>query len=206
MDYSFEVKRVNKNYDSCNSCGCSTNHCICLKIKKGTIKDKVVILTHGREISRSTNTGRIIKQSLAKSCEIILWERKSNDSYFTELLEEFKNRTFLIYPSGEDSQPIEHISNETSKTPRLFIVLDGTWSEVKKIKNRSNYLNLPTLTISKNFISNYPFRRTLAKEGMSTIESVIHLLKYTSPNSSEILEDNYQTFIEFYNRSKYSQN
>lgn len=206
MRYSTEVNRVNKLFESCNHCGCSENHCICKSLKKGNLIDKIVILTHGRELSRSNSTGRIIKKTFNRDCQIILWNRVNIDREFKQLMENYRGRTYLIYPKGDDVRPITELQEEDAISPRLFIILDGTWTEVKKMKNRSKYLTLPTYKISSDIKSNYPFRRILEEEGISTIESIIHLLNNTSNSNSHILECNFLTFIKSYNKSLYSLN
>ncbi|MGL1891982.1 MAG: DTW domain-containing protein [Spirochaetaceae bacterium] len=129
---------------------------------------KIFLLTHLKELSRKTGTGKIAKSILNNSCNIILWKRKEPPS---EIIDLDPNNTVLVYPGDEDEcENIENITN--------FILLDGTWQESNKIYNKSPYLkNFKSIKLDSSIISEYALRRNQKGFGLCTIESIIEIYK-----------------------------
>ena len=132
---------------------------------------KFILLTHERELSKGTNTGRLVKQVLGDDVEIIIWQRKEPDSRLVSLLE--NKQAALLFPNLE-SEP----SSQNSKCFDYLVILDSTWQQARKMFNRSPYLNQAekvSLSISKP--SEFILRRNQITGGLSTAECVIEVLK-----------------------------
>jgi len=136
---------------------------------------KVYLLTHERELNKSSNTGRLVSKCLKDQAEVIIWKRKEPNSNLVKLIE--SGELVMLFPSqgeGVDSNSkIESIDSFES-----FILLDSTWQEARKIYNRSAYLKqTQKISLQIDKPSSYRKRRNQIEGGLSTAECVIELLK-----------------------------
>jgi len=136
---------------------------------------KVYLLTHERELNKSSNTGRLVSKCLKDQAEVIIWKRKEPNSNLVKLIE--SGELVMLFPSqGEEvdsNSKIESIDSFES-----FILLDSTWQEARKIYNRSAYLKqTQKISLQIDKPSSYRKRRNQIEGGLSTAECVIELLK-----------------------------
>jgi len=128
-----------------------------------------ILLTHSREISKTTNTGQLVQQ-LIPHTQTIIWQRTRPDKKLLQLIESAS--VALVYPAEED-----HCS-PVSQNFEYFILIDSTWQEARKIYNRSPYLQeLPRVQLSSKKPSKYSLRRNQVEGGLCTAECVIELLR-----------------------------
>lgn len=81
--------------------------------------------------------------------------------------------TALLFP-GEGAVPPEGL---TGAPPRTLIVVDGTWSQARKLIRRNPFLaGLPRIGFVPRRPSNYRIRRQPMEDCVSTIEAVVHVL------------------------------
>lgn len=139
---------------------------------------KIFLLTHERELLRTTNTGILAKQIAPEIVERIIWARNMPDSSLLDVIK--GGNTVLLYPADDtDAAPIESFDN--------IIVLDATWQEARKIFNRSPYLkSLPRACIKSRQVSRYQLRRNQPEEGLCTAECVVEIL--AAKNKTDLAE------------------
>ncbi|MDQ6983846.1 MAG: DTW domain-containing protein, partial [Ghiorsea sp.] len=101
----------------------------------------IYLLTHGRELLRKTNTGKLVKEVLGKQCSIFEWQRKEPNA---QLLQHIASQSIaLLYPH-EDSNQI----GELEASFDAYILIDATWQEAQKMYNHSPYLHgLPKVSL-----------------------------------------------------------
>lgn len=148
----------------------------------------IILLTHEKENSRKTGTGKLVKKVLDKECKIITWSRVEPDKHITEEID--KNKTLLIYPGeSESNTDFNDIEN--------FILLDGTWQEARKIYNKSDYLKeFNKFEISQSDKSIFHKRKNQIEGGLCTAESVINILRLKGKSQkADILEDRLKEFL-----------
>lgn len=129
---------------------------------------KIFLLTHERELLRTSNTGVLAKNVAPEIVERIIWARNTpNPSLLDAIRHE---NTVLLYPVDDaDDAPIESFEN--------IILLDATWQEARKIFNKSPYLkSLPRAHIKPRQISQYQLRRNQPEGGLCTAECVVEIL------------------------------
>lgn len=176
---------------------------------------KFILLTHATEISKSTNTGRLVQQHIPET-EIIIWQRTQPDENLLNLIS--SGNIALVYPAvsnrldvqmpeagpekllRHENLPARNSSVAGTDTDissiKHFILIDSTWQQARKIFNRSPYLQqLPTLELSSAAKSNYHLRRNQLKGGLCTVECVIELLRMG--NSEVLAEQLEQAFNSF---------
>ena len=112
-------------------------------------KTQFLILYHAREVERPTNTGKLIQLLFPGNTHSFVWSRTDPQLELLSLLENHECSPIVLFPEIEhhyDAPPheqlgtqlaLEHINPSGSY---LFVLLDGRYSEAKRMLNRSTYL------------------------------------------------------------------
>lgn len=93
---------------------------------------------------------------------------------------------------------------EEGKRP-LFILLDATWSEARKMFRKSPYLeHLPVLSLEPEQLSRYKLRRSKRDDHFCTAEVAALCLELAQdPLASEVLDAYLDVFSTHYLAAKY---
>ncbi|GEA51215.1 DTW domain-containing protein [Vibrio inusitatus NBRC 102082] len=155
----------------------------------------MALLCHPNELKRETNTGKILLWSLpgVKQFE---WNRKEPPTDLLALIEKHP-KPMLLFPN-EHSYPIEQ--NTADKEPRLYIVLDATWQEAKKMWRQSPWLQaLSQGHLQPSNHSNYSLRRNQNEGNLCTCEVGVELMKLEGLNKqSEELNRFLQLYLQVF--------
>jgi len=129
----------------------------------------IYLLTHQRELERSSNTGGLVADLLADGCKLYIWDRVRPD---LELLEKIADESVaLLYPSEGSACINEHEVFDS------YIILDSTWQEAQKMYNHSPYLKrLKKVHLNSGNASIYTLRRNQKEMGLCTAECVVEVL------------------------------
>jgi DTW domain-containing protein YfiP len=137
---------------------------------------KIYLLTHERELKKTTNTGKIVKECLGGTVEIVVWKRTEPCKEIVELVD--CNEIALLYPDVDDSPA------KSCRDFNKFLILDATWQEARKMYNRSPYLQRASrVSLSIKEPSRYKLRRNQIIDGLSTAECAIELLRLKGKES-----------------------
>jgi len=168
---------------------------------------KLYLLTHERELNKTSNTGRLVKKCLSDSVEVIVWKRTEPDLNLVELIN--KGDVAMLYPDlpGQCSTNSKELEDEVNLPESVvldelscdnkacdskvsvedfesFLILDSTWQEARKMYNRSVYLQqAKKISLQVDKPSTYRKRRNQIEGGLSTAECVIELLKQKDKQS-----------------------
>jgi len=175
---------------------------------------KLYLLTHERELNKTTNTGRLVKKCLGEQVEIIIWKRTEPNMRLVELINE--GNVAMLYPdqTSKDNSNVEALSDEAQllKSTVLnnkpldkktcvenfesFVILDSTWQEARKMYNRSTYLQqAKKISLPVMAPSTYRKRRNQIEGGLSTAECVIELLNQKNESSMAlVLQEQFDQF------------
>ncbi|HHX8590618.1 DTW domain-containing protein [Vibrio alginolyticus] len=160
----------------CPTCGFQFN-CMCSLMPKLTSEHNILLLMHPNELKRDTNTGQLLEQCQL-NIERVIWDRKQPPAELLTLLADPSRYPVLLFPCKE-SITLEHVvlqSQQQTKTP-LFIILDATWQEARKMSNKSRWLEgIPTMGLSASADSQYQLRRNQQQGNLCTFEVAAHLL------------------------------
>ena len=88
-------------------------------------------------------------------------------------------KPYVIFPASyaAPERVTTQVAPESGKRP-LFIILDGTWAEARKMFRKSPYLDgLPVLSIESLESSDYRLREASHKEQLCTAEVAVSLLR-----------------------------
>jgi len=150
----------------------------------------ILLLTHAREVTKATNTGRLLENSKGVKISRIIWSRTQPDEVLLNLIE--KGSVALLYPESEvgmvDTQQISRCDT--------FIIIDATWQEARKIYNRSPYLHhLPRFALVNVQPSEFRLRRNQVAGGLCTAECAIALLRQNKRLGAA--DELQQRFVDF---------
>ncbi|PMG05716.1 DTW domain-containing protein [Vibrio breoganii] len=161
----------------CSNCG-FTHNCLCEQLPRFDDSIQVALLCHPNELKRETNTGKILLWSLP-GVQQFEWSRKEPPADLLALIEQHP-KPVLLFPSKQ-SLPIAQ--NTADKEPRLYIVLDATWQEAKKMWRQSPWLQaLSQYHLLPASHSNYSLRRNQSDGNLCTCEVGSELMKLEGLN------------------------
>jgi DTW domain-containing protein YfiP len=132
---------------------------------------------HQNEFARDTNTGHWLEKSFINATTH-LWQRTTPCPELVKLIETGDFDPYLLFPksTGLNMETLQTRHKYSSKKP-LFIVLDGTWQEVRKMLRQTAWLNnIPAITLTPSSNSIYHLRRNQAKGNLCTLEVGCQLL------------------------------
>ncbi|WP_394128382.1 tRNA-uridine aminocarboxypropyltransferase [Vibrio hepatarius] len=159
---------------------CQLRHqCVCKQLPTLTSACHLALLMHENEQQRDTNTGQWLVKSLPTSTSVHIWQRKTPPPVLLELLNNDQFQPYLLFPHDE-SVPVSQASQQADKAEKvpLFIILDGTWQEAKKMLRKSAWLeSLPLAHITPSQASNYQLRRNQEDGHLCTLEVGCEVLK-----------------------------
>ncbi|MGO2477423.1 MAG: tRNA-uridine aminocarboxypropyltransferase [Pseudoalteromonas sp.] len=184
----------------CERCLLAEHYCICEGIEQARCNAAVCLLMYHNESFKPSNTGRLIAEIIPDNYAF-RWDRTQPDADLLLLLNNPKYQPIVIFPASdvEPERVITEVKVASGKQP-LFIFLDGTWREAKKMIRKSPYLdNFPVLSISPEKVSDYRLRIAPHAHQLGTAEVGIMVLALAGENDArEKLEDHFIRFRDAY--------
>lgn len=155
----------------CARCRVALSHCLCSLLPRVTANSAVCLIMHDIEPLKPSNTGWLIAD-IVSDTHAFTWKRTDVDPGLLALLADPQYQPMVVFP-GEYAEPdrvISHVQTIAGKRP-LFILLDATWTEARKMFRKSPYLNqLPVLSLQAEVLSRYRLRRSTRGEHFCTAE------------------------------------
>jgi DTW domain-containing protein YfiP len=168
------MARKRKPQDPCQVCFLHKDRCICEYIPTLTLKTKISLVFHAKELKRTTNTGRLALKALTNSEMRVRGEgRETLD--LSDLLSP-KYRTLLFYPS-DNAVELDRQFVAEDPLPIQLIVPDGNWRQASKVHYRHHELSdIPRVKISTPNTTRLHMRTETTEAGMATLEAIAHAL------------------------------
>ncbi|MCK8127923.1 DTW domain-containing protein [Pseudoalteromonas sp. S1610] len=186
--------------DRCEQCLIAKHYCICEGAEYASCSAAVCLLMYHNESFKPSNTGRLIAEIVPDN-HAFRWDRTSPDPALLALLNNDKYQPFVIFPAEdvETDRVVTQVETHAGKQP-LFIFLDGTWREAKKMIRKSPYLdNLPVLSITSEKLSDYRLRVAPHAHQLGTAEVAIMVLALAGEvDASTKLEQHFIKFRDAY--------
>ncbi|MGL6627594.1 tRNA-uridine aminocarboxypropyltransferase [Aeromonas jandaei] len=156
----------------CPACQLREDWCACewrpeLKAEAG-----FCLLMYDSEPMKPSNTGRLIADVLPDTTWAFLWSRTEPHPELLALLADPAWQPYVVFPAceKEPARLTSEVVLAPGKKP-LFILLDGTWPEARKMFNKSPYLDgFPVLAIKPDALSTYGMRVANSEEHLCTAE------------------------------------
>lgn len=171
----------------CEGCLLPTADCICAHVPAPSARSAFLFLMYTGECYKPSNTGRLIADVAAESFAFV-WDRTAPDPELLALLQNPRYQPYVVFPH-EYAAPARCVSqvqppNDSTQIP-LFIMLDGTWREAKKMFSKSPYLDgFAVLGIKPQQSSNYVLREAAHLHQLCTAEVGIEVLRLASDHKA----------------------
>ena len=168
------LARRGSRSERCPDCRLLPSHCICALRPSVPTRAGVCLLMADIEPLKPSNTGWLIADLVADTFAFT-WARTVVDPALLTLLADPQWQPYVVFP-GEYAAPervVHSVAASDATTPKrpLFVLLDGTWSEARKMFGKSPYLSaLPVLSLEPDRASEYKLRRSRRNDHFCTSE------------------------------------
>ncbi|TLU67638.1 DTW domain-containing protein [Thalassotalea litorea] len=188
--------------ERCQYCRIDVKYCICSLLKPQSANASFALLMYDDEVLKPSNTGRLIADILPDT-KAFLWHRTEVADELLLLLKSAEYQPFLVFPEeyAVEKQPVLDIQkfSKTSVNPNchssrpLFILLDATWRQARKMYRKSPYLHqIPMLSVpaelmrphvmpqhgcASEILSRYHVRTAQKEQQLATAEVAARILQ-----------------------------
>ncbi len=146
----------------CHRCNLPSHLCLCAEIPQVETRTRVLLLQHLMEAGKKSNTGRVATLALVNS-RLLMYGAPAESLDFAALSEP---GTWLLFPDGPTAPP-------DAPPPRQLVVLDGSWSQVRRMTQRLPVLRtLPRLVLPPPEPGLLRLREPSHPSGMSTLDAI----------------------------------
>ncbi|WP_455924345.1 tRNA-uridine aminocarboxypropyltransferase [Pseudomonas putida] len=155
----------------CPGCRVIFDYCLCKLRPTVDAHSAVCLIMHDVEPLKPSNTGWLIADILPDT-QAFIWSRTEVDPQLLALLGDPQWQPYIVFP-GEFVAPervVTQVEQQAGKRP-LFILLDATWTEARKMFRKSPYLaQFPVLSLASDQLSRYKLRRSKRDDHFCTAE------------------------------------
>lgn len=162
----------------CQTCLLPTRNCICATREIHQADSRFCLVMFDTEPMKPSNTGRLIADVLPDT-QAFLWSRTETDPALLEAIADPERQAYVVFPASFATPPRQVFTEvPAGSKPPLFIMLDGTWNEARKMFRKSPYLdNLPVFSLDVSASSGYILREASRPELHCTVEVAAALLE-----------------------------
>jgi DTW domain-containing protein YfiP len=168
-------------------------------------QSSVCLLMHDVEPLKPSNTGWLIADVLSDT-QAFSWSRVDVDPALLTMLDDPQWQPYIVFP-GEFVEPqrvTQRVEPMPGKRP-LFILLDATWNEARKMFRKSPYLDrFPVLSLTSDQLSRYKLRRSKRDDHFCTAEVAALCLELAGDQRAALALDTWlDAFSAHYLGAKY---
>ena len=196
--------------ERCAGCRLLPSHCLCALRPVLPTRAGVCLIMADIEPLKPSNTGWLIADVVADTFAFG-WSRTAVDPALLVMLADPQWQPYLVFP-GEfvaagrvvtELLPADAPDGRADKRP-LFVLLDATWPEARKMFRKSPYLNhLPVLSLQPDQLSRYRLRRSRREDHFCTSEVAALCLELAGePHAAQTLEAYLDVFTNHYLQAK----
>ncbi|WP_039055939.1 tRNA-uridine aminocarboxypropyltransferase [Enterobacter sp. Bisph1] len=183
----------------CQRCLLPLKQCLCESLKPSCATSRFCLVMFDTEPMKPSNTGRLIADILPET-QAFQWSRTEPPQALIDLCASEEYQPMVVFPASYAGSERQVLSKPTGEKPPLFIMLDGTWTEARKMFRKSPYLDaLPVISVDLSRVSAYRLREAHAEDQYCTAEVAIALLDLAGDNAAALaLSDHFSLFRERY--------
>ena len=183
----------------CQRCLLVTGYCLCNTIAPHPANSRFCLVMFDTEPMKPSNTGRLIADILPLT-DAFQWSRTEPPEALLDLVKNPDYQPMVVFPSSYAGPERQVLSAPPSGKPPLFIMLDGTWPEARKMFRKSPWLdNLPLISVDLSRVSAYSLREVHAEGQYCTAEVAIALLDLAGDTgAATALSQHFTRFRENY--------
>ena len=197
--------------ERCAGCRLVLSHCLCGLCPQVPTRSAICLIMADIEPLKPSNTGWLIADVVADTFAFG-WARTEVDPALRAVLADPQWQPYLVFP-GEfvaadrvvtDLLPPAATTCGAARRP-LFVLLDATWPEARKMFRKSPYLNgLPVLSLPAGQLSRYRLRRSRREDHFCTSEVAALCLELAGePHAAQTLEAYLDVFTNHYLQAKH---
>lgn len=196
--------------ERCAGCRLVPSHCLCAVRPAVPTRAGVCLLMADTEPLKPSNTGWLIADVVADTFAFG-WARTEVAPGLLALLADPQWQPYVVFP-GEfvDAARVVH-TVDTHQPPDqgarrpLFILLDATWPEARKMFKKSPYLDrFPVLSLAPEQVSRYQLRRSRRGDHFCTSEVAALCLELAGEDrAAQVLQAYLDVFTHHYLQSKH---
>jgi DTW domain-containing protein len=194
--------------ERCPHCRVAPAHCICALRPTVPTRAGMCLLMADIEPLKPSNTGWLIADVVADTYAFG-WSRTAVDPALLALLADPQWQPYVVFPGefvaeGRVVNTLPPAAEAASGKRPLFILLDATWPEARKMFRKSPYLDrFPVLSLQPEQISRYRLRRSRRDDHFCTSEVGALCLELAGePHAAQALEAWLDVFSLHYLRAK----
>ncbi|AFJ46090.1 tRNA-uridine aminocarboxypropyltransferase [Shimwellia blattae] len=184
----------------CQRCLLPLRQCLCATIKPVAARSQFCLVMYDTEPMKPSNTGRLIADILPGTTAF-QWSRTEPPEALLALVNSPDWQPMVVFPASYADADREVLSQPPDHgKPPLFIMLDGTWPEARKMFRKSPWLdNLPLISVDLSKTSAYQLREVHADGQYCTAEVACALLEQAGDSqAARGLSDHFMLFRERY--------
>jgi DTW domain-containing protein YfiP len=200
--------------ERCVDCRLVPSHCMCALRPSLTTRAGVCLLMADIEPLKPSNTGWLVADVVADTFAFG-WTRTEIDPDLLALLRDPQWQPYVVFP-GQYAAPErvvrtvqspDSLPKDAQQKRPLFILLDGTWSEARKMFRKSPYLDrLPVLSLEPDRTSQYKLRNSGRTDHFCTSEVAALCMNLAGERvAGQTLEAYLAVFTHHYLRAKNQQ-
>ncbi|QKJ88328.1 DTW domain-containing protein YfiP [Paramixta manurensis] len=184
----------------CQGCLLPQKLCLCPEISPTHARSRFCLVMFDTEPMKPSNTGRLIADILPNT-QAFGWSRTEPDPALLAAVNDPHYQPLVVFPESYADVGREVLNTPPlSGKPPLFIMLDGTWTEARKMFRKSPWLdNLPVMSLVLTTPSRYTLREAHAAGQHCTAEVAAELLAQAGDSAaSQALTDHFNVFRHRY--------
>ncbi|WP_318839958.1 tRNA-uridine aminocarboxypropyltransferase [Providencia sp. PROV080] len=188
----------------CQYCLLPIPQCLCQDIAPTQAKSQFCLVMYDGEVFKPSNTGKLIADILPNTLAF-QWSRTDPAPQLLAAIQDPTRQPYIIFPESYSQNGRTVVNQPTiSDKPALFILLDGTWPEARKMFRKSPYFdNIPVLSINTKIRTDYLLRTPSKEDQHCTAEVAATLLELAGDTSaSEQLFKHFSLFRDKYLEGK----
>ena len=209
------VARGGATAPRCAGCRLVLSHCLCAVRPVVPTRAGMCLLMADVEPLKPSNTGWLVADVVADTFAFG-WARTVVDPALLALLADPQWQPYVVFPGEfvdparvrtqlltQDGQDAQGAPGTPARRP-LFVLLDATWPEARKMFRKSPYLNaLPVLSLQPEQLSRYRLRRSTRADHFCTSEVAALCLELAGEShAAHTLEAYLDVFTHHYLRAK----
>jgi len=191
----------------CDACLLPQADCICAAKPQPLARAAFCFIMYTGECYKPSNTGRLICDVAADN-HAFVWDRTKPDPALLALLTHPKYAPIVVFPEQYAAperciRDTQALSEATADRIPLFVMLDGTWREAKKMFRSAYLAPLPVLGIQPEHASDYLLREAAHLHQLCTAEVAISVLQLAQePDAAAVLAAYFKVFRQNYLKGK----
>lgn len=184
----------------CQRCLLPQKNCLCASLQPTIARSRFCLVMFDTEPMKPSNTGRLIADILPDTLAFG-WSRTEPDAAMLAAVQSQDVQPLVVFPASYADSAREVITAPPQQgKPPLFIMLDGTWTEARKMFRKSPWLDaFPVMSLTVATPSRYTLREAHGVGQHCTAEVAATLLEQAGDTAAgAALQQHFERFRHAY--------